>query len=95
MPDATSAGTQTVVLRHSGGELELPVRPVTEGSPGVDVTKLLSTTGLVTIDPGFVNTASCSSEITYIDGDAGILATAATRSSNWPNDPASSRSATC
>ncbi|HEV3358260.1 MAG TPA: citrate synthase [Pseudonocardiaceae bacterium] len=73
MPDATSAGTQTVVLRHSGGELELPVRPVTEGSPGVDVTKLLSTTGLVTIDPGFVNTASCSSEITYIDGDAGIL----------------------
>jgi citrate synthase len=73
MPDATSAGTQTVVLRHSGGELELPVRPVTEGSPGVDVTKLLSTTGLVTIDPGFVNTASCSSEITYIDGGAGIL----------------------
>ncbi len=73
MPDATSAGTQTVVLRHPGGELELPVRPVTEGSPGVDVTKLLSTTGLVTIDPGFVNTASCSSEITYIDGGAGIL----------------------
>ncbi|HEX3779914.1 MAG TPA: citrate synthase [Pseudonocardiaceae bacterium] len=72
MPDATS-GTPTVVLRHQGGELELPVRPVTEGSPGVDVTKLLSTTGMVTIDPGFVNTASCSSEITYIDGDAGIL----------------------
>jgi citrate synthase len=72
MPDATS-GTATVVLRHQGGELELPVRPVTEGSPGVDVTKLLSTTGLVTIDPGFVNTAACSSEITYIDGDAGIL----------------------
>ena len=37
------------------------------------MTKLLSTTGLVTIDPGFVNTASCSSEITYIDGGAGIL----------------------
>jgi citrate synthase len=72
MPDATS-GSATVVLRHQGGELELPVRPVTEGSPGVDVTKLLSTTGLVTIDPGFVNTAACSSEITYIDGDAGIL----------------------
>jgi len=72
MPDATS-GTATVVLRHQGGELELPVRPVTEGSPGVDVTKLLSTTGMVTIDPGFVNTAACSSEITYIDGDAGIL----------------------
>jgi citrate synthase len=37
------------------------------------VTKLLSATGLVTLDPGFVNTAACSSEITYIDGDAGIL----------------------
>jgi citrate synthase len=37
------------------------------------VTKLLSATGMVTLDPGFVNTAACSSEITYIDGDAGIL----------------------
>jgi citrate synthase len=72
MPDATSA-THPVALRYQGGELELPVKPGTEGSAGIDVTKLLSTTGLVTLDPGFVNTASCSSEITYIDGDAGIL----------------------
>ncbi|HEX3589330.1 MAG TPA: citrate synthase [Pseudonocardiaceae bacterium] len=72
MPDATS-GTSTVALRHEGGELELPVKPATEGAPGIDVAKLLSSTGLVTLDPGFVNTAACSSEITYIDGDAGIL----------------------
>jgi citrate synthase len=72
MPDATT-GTRTVALRHDGGELELPVKPATEGAPGIEVTKLLSSTGLVTLDPGFVNTASCSSEITYIDGDAGIL----------------------
>jgi citrate synthase len=72
MPDATSA-THPVALRYQGGELELPVKPGTEGSSGIEVTKLLSTTGLVTLDPGFVNTASCSSEITYIDGDAGIL----------------------
>src|SRR5215469_16241332 len=72
MPDATT-GTRTVALRHDGGELELPVKPATEGAPGIDVAKLLSSTGLVTLDPGFVNTASCSSEITYIDGDAGIL----------------------
>jgi citrate synthase len=72
MPDATS-GTRTVALRHDGGELELPVKPATEGAPGIDVTKLLSSTGLVTLDPGFVNTASCSSAITYIDGGAGIL----------------------
>ncbi|HEX4701289.1 MAG TPA: citrate synthase [Pseudonocardiaceae bacterium] len=72
MPDATSA-TPTVALRYQGGELALPIKPATEGSAGIEVTKLLSTTGLVTLDPGFANTASCSSEITYIDGDAGIL----------------------
>ncbi|HEY1572207.1 MAG TPA: citrate synthase [Pseudonocardiaceae bacterium] len=72
MPDSTS-GTSTVALRHEGGELPLAVTPATEGSSGIDVAKLLSSTGLVTLDPGFVNTAACSSEITYIDGDAGIL----------------------
>jgi len=72
MPDATS-GASTTALRYPGGELELPIKPATEGSAGIGVQKLLSTTGLVTLDPGFVNTAACSSEITYIDGDAGIL----------------------
>ena len=72
MPDASSTNG-SVALRYPGGELELPVKPATEGSAGIEVTKLLSATGLVTLDPGFVNTAACSSEITYIDGDAGIL----------------------
>jgi len=72
MPDASpTAGS--VALRYDSAELDLPVRPATEGSAGIEVTKLLSTTGLVTLDPGFVNTAACASEITYIDGDAGIL----------------------
>jgi citrate synthase len=62
------------VLRYSDdGELKLPAKPATEGASGFDISKLLSTTGLVTLDPGFVNTAACSSDITYIDGDAGIL----------------------
>ncbi|HUN34111.1 MAG TPA: citrate synthase [Trebonia sp.] len=62
------------MLRYSDdGELKLPAKPATEGASGFDISKLLSTTGLVTLDPGFVNTASCSSDITYIDGDAGIL----------------------
>jgi citrate synthase len=56
-----------------GETLELGVTDVTEGSPGVDISKLLAKTGLVTYDPGFANTASCTSDITYIDGDAGIL----------------------
>jgi citrate synthase len=63
----------STVLNYPGGELKLPVKGATEGSAGIEVTKLLSTTGMVTLDPGFVNTASCSSDITYIDGDAGIL----------------------
>jgi len=64
----------TAVLRYSDdGELKLPAKPATEGASGFDISKLLATTGQVTLDPGFVNTASCSSDITYIDGDAGIL----------------------
>jgi citrate synthase len=72
MPEA-SPTVGSVALRYGSGELDLPVRPATEGAAGIEVTKLLSTTGMVTLDPGFVNTAACSSEITYIDGDAGIL----------------------
>ncbi|HEX6343978.1 citrate synthase [Umezawaea sp.] len=75
MPDATTApnDTRTVALRHEGGELEMDLVQATEGAPGIELGKLLAKTGLVTLDSGFVNTASCSSEITYIDGDAGIL----------------------
>ena len=56
-----------------GESLDLELRDSTEGSAGADISKLLSTTGLVTFDSGFANTASCASAITYIDGDAGIL----------------------
>ncbi len=60
-------------LEHPDGRLPLPVTDSTEGPPGLGIGKLLKETGHVTLDPGFVNTASCSSSITYIDGDAGIL----------------------
>ena len=60
-------------LQHPGGRLDLPVVPATEGQDGLDVSALLRATDHVTLDSGFVNTASCSSAITYIDGDAGIL----------------------
>jgi citrate synthase len=62
-----------VSLEHPGGTLPLTVKAATEGPGGVEVQKLLSSTGMVTLDPGFVNTASCESQITYIDGDAGVL----------------------
>ena len=56
-----------------GGQLPLPVAPATEGPAVSRSSTLLKETGYVTLDPGFVNTASCASAITYIDGDAGIL----------------------
>jgi citrate synthase len=56
-----------------GDTLDLDVADVTEGAKGANISKLLAKTGMVTFDPGFANTASCTSEITYIDGDAGIL----------------------
>ena len=62
-----------IALHLGDRELELAVAPATQGQSGVDVSSLLAKTGYVTLDPGFVNTASCSSAITFIDGDAGIL----------------------
>jgi citrate synthase len=61
------------VLRYGDTETELPVVRGTEDELGVDISKLRSQTGLVTLDYGFVNTAACESAITYIDGDEGIL----------------------
>jgi citrate synthase len=70
----TATTSEIAVLRTGSDEdLQLPVVPSSEGPAGVDVSKLLARTGLVTFDPGFANTASCASRITYIDGDAGIL----------------------
>ncbi|MEP6761367.1 MAG: citrate/2-methylcitrate synthase, partial [Sporichthyaceae bacterium] len=60
-------------LRHPGGQLPLPVVEATDGPSGLEVGNLLKETGQVTLDPGFVNTASCTSKITFIDGDEGIL----------------------
>ncbi|NYT92514.1 citrate synthase [Salinispora sp. H7-4] len=62
-----------VKLDHPGGQLSMPVNTAIEGPAGIGVSQLLKQTGMTTYDPGFVNTAACSSEITYIDGDAGIL----------------------
>ncbi|WP_407344318.1 citrate synthase [Pengzhenrongella phosphoraccumulans] len=60
-------------LTVAGNTLELPLVRATQGNNGIVVSSLLKETGLVTVDPGFMNTASCDSDITYIDGDAGIL----------------------
>ncbi|MGC0362570.1 citrate synthase [Rhodococcus sp. 27YEA15] len=60
-------------LTYPGGEFPMSIAKATEGNDGIELGKLLATTGYTTLDPGFVNTASTSSAITYIDGDKGIL----------------------
>ena len=60
-------------LNFPGGQLPLAEVESTVGERGIDIAPLLKDTGHVTLDHGFLNTASCSSAITYIDGDAGIL----------------------
>lgn len=62
-----------VVLRHPHGEHAMAIVEASEGTPGIDASGLPKASGLVALDNGFVNTASCKSAITYIDGDAGIL----------------------
>ena len=65
--------TDAAVLNVGDASLEMPIIPATEGQDGFDASKILAKTGKVALDVGFVNTASCSSAITFIDGDEGIL----------------------
>jgi len=58
---------------HDGRKLEFPVLSGTIGPDVVDIRTLYGKSGVFTYDPGFLSTASCSSNITYIDGDAGVL----------------------
>ncbi|GIG40392.1 citrate synthase [Cellulomonas phragmiteti] len=74
MSDVVTAPVQAPVQLVVDGQVrDLPVVPATDGNDGIVVSSLLRDTGMVTVDPGFMNTASCESQITYIDGDAGIL----------------------
>lgn len=56
-----------------GKEYELPVIVGTENEKAIDISKLRGASGYITIDPGFKNTGSCKSAITYLDGENGIL----------------------
>lgn len=61
------------VLAYPGGEYPMTIAQAAEGNDGIELGKLLASTGYTTYDPGFVNTASTKSAITYIDGEAGVL----------------------
>jgi citrate synthase len=67
MPDVAKLQTP------DGKHIDLPVLVGTEDERGLDISKLLGSTGYVTLDEGFVNTGSTTSAITFLDGDRGIL----------------------
>jgi citrate synthase len=60
-------------LAHDGATIELPVVTGTEGESAVDIGRLRAESGLITLDPGYGNTGSCTSAITFLDGERGIL----------------------
>jgi citrate synthase len=63
----------TAQLRIDGKTIDLPVVEGSEGERAIDIRRLRSETGLITLDPGYANTGSCRSAITFIDGEKGIL----------------------
>ena len=69
----TAKQTETATLIIDGKEYEFPVLEGTEGERAIDISKLRSQTGYITMDPGYANTGSCQSSITFIDGEKGIL----------------------
>ncbi|MGH2381329.1 MAG: citrate synthase [Candidatus Limnocylindria bacterium] len=71
---SSEAVTRVGATLHIGDrELELPIVDGTEGDSALDISALRGETGLITLDPGYGNTGACSSAITYLDGEEGVL----------------------
>ena len=64
---------KTATLSFEGKSVEFPLVEGTENELGVDIKTLRAKTNLITLDPGFKNTGSCQSAITYLDGEQGVL----------------------
>lgn len=71
MPETKDLGTAK--LTYGDTSIELPVFEGTEHEKAVDIRALRKDTGMITYDPGFVNTGCCMSDITFINGEEGIL----------------------
>ncbi|MGF1532246.1 MAG: citrate synthase [Bernardetiaceae bacterium] len=63
----------TAELHYKGKTYELPVVVGTEQEEAIDISKLRDQSGLITLDPGYKNTGATTSEITFLDGEKGIL----------------------
>jgi citrate synthase len=64
---------ETIKLVYGKKEYELPVVEGSEGEKAIDISQLRAATGFITLDPGYANTGSCASSITFMDGEKGIL----------------------
>lgn len=62
-----------ITIQYEGKTYEFPVVEGTQAERGVDIAKLRDLTGLITLDPGYMNTGSCQSAVTFLDGEKGIL----------------------
>jgi len=65
--------SEKAILEYEGKKYEFPVVKGTENELGIDINTLRSVSGMITLDPGFKNTGSCESAITFLDGEKGIL----------------------
>jgi len=65
--------SKTAILELNGNKYELPVMVGSENETAIDISKLRDLSGAITIDPGYKNSGSCTSEITFLDGEEGIL----------------------
>ncbi|MCT8333176.1 citrate synthase [Leptospira sp. 85282-16] len=65
--------SEKAILKVDGKEYELPILVGSEDEKAIDITKLRQLSGYVTIDSGYLNTGACTSEITFLDGEKGIL----------------------
>ncbi|WP_282786682.1 citrate synthase [Flavobacterium croceum] len=65
--------SKTAILELDGKKIELPVIVGSENEVAIDIEQLRAQTGAITLDPGYKNSGSCKSEITFLDGEEGIL----------------------
>jgi citrate synthase len=65
--------TEYAKIEFEGKIYEFPIVEGSEGEKAIDISNLRQTTGLITLDPGYANTGSCISSITFMDGERGIL----------------------
>ena len=73
MTETTTLSQAEAELRYGDQTVALPLIEGSEGEKAIDISKLRGQTGLITLDPGYANTGSCRSSITFIDGEKGIL----------------------